>query len=243
MAEIKLADIHTHILPAVDDGAADLQTSLEMLRMEAEQGVKLLFLTPHYMHGRGRYEGPELKRRFAELMQNEEAAKIRASGMDIRLGSELHYTAELVSELDSGIALTMDGTKTILLEFYPGDSARKIADGCRDVYNGGYRVILAHIERYINLDEALLNQLLDMDVRFQMNASYVKDLFRLQLGRKRWHKKLLKEGIVSFIATDTHNTTTRRPDLSADFMIRNLPERAEELLWLNAAQITGKGEK
>ena len=62
----KLIDIHTHILPGVDDGARDMTVALEMLKLEEEQGAETVILTPHYVTGR-RYTQEQLKERFAEL--------------------------------------------------------------------------------------------------------------------------------------------------------------------------------
>ena len=225
-------DIHTHILPNTDDGSNSISTSMEMLRMASANGVDLICLTPHFEHGQS-ITGKELSERYQTFCD-----QAKDSGIVLKLGSELLYSRELASDIEKGIALTMNGTRRILVEFYPDDSEVAILEGIRHLYNCGHIVILAHMERYHNINRRTVEKLLNMDVQLQMNSHYAKDLFRPVFGRKAWHKSLLKDGYISYIATDAHGINYRKPDLFADEIKRNVPKYAdamlsENALWLN----------
>lgn len=234
----RLADIHTHILPCVDDGARNKETAIQMLKAEAEEGTTLVVLTPHFISGRNRYKPDELQLIYENLLRDPEISSL---GIKLFLGNELYYTPDLAAELKAGRARTLGNTNTVLVEFSTASSAKTIINGCRDIYNSGYSIILAHMERYPSIDsDSVLDALLDMDVSFQMNASYVKPLCMPVLnGTKRWHKRLLKDGIISYIASDAHDMNERRPSLSAKEIERAFPQYAADMLYGNAAKLLG----
>ena len=227
------ADIHTHILYGVDDGASTIEESLKMLELEALGGTELVFLTPHFINGRNRYTTDILKERFEELC--------RLTDITLRLGNECYYDRHLISNLNSGEALTMGGSDYVLLEFDYSISQKKILDGCRDLYNNGYRVILAHIERYEAFDKGTVEELKSMDTKFQINASYAKKILSSLSGRGR---KPLLNGEIDFIASDAHGTRHRRPNLDTvtELMIRKYPHIAEKVLYGNAVELGGMDE-
>ena len=229
-----LADIHTHILPGVDDGARNTDIAINMLKREAGMGTRLIVLTPHYVCGRSRCDAAELRLKYENLKHEPEVETLR---LTLVLGNELFYSPELLSRLTDGSALTIGDTIAVLLEFPVNGSAKSITEGCRTIYNGGYRVILAHIERYQNLDDEAVETLLNMNVSFQMNASYAKGLLKPVLGRRRWHKNLLREGLISYIASDAHDMNDRAPRLYAEEIGKAFPEYAEAMLYRNAEKL------
>ena len=229
----KLIDIHTHILPGVDDGARDMTVALEMLKLEEEQGAETVILTPHYVTGR-RYTQEQLEERFAEL---QDKAKEAGIGTGMTLWNECLYSRSLADALDKGEARTLKGS-IALVEFYPTESGEKIINGCRSLYNSGYRIVLAHIERYEAFDERLAYSLKEMDVEFQMNANYAKKACTsFPFGRKHWFKQLLKSGEVSYIASDAHDTEKRDPAMYADAIKTHIPEHADAMLFNNALKL------
>jgi protein-tyrosine phosphatase len=223
----KFIDIHDHILFGVDDGSIDMDMSIEMLTMEKAQGAEAVILTPHFVYGENRYTPEELVIRFNEFKNNDVVSGL---GIDLYLGNEVYYTGGISEEIDNGNIRLLNKKDTILLEFNPITSEGEIVNGVREVYNAGYKVVLAHIERYEDLTDEGVDKLLDYDTLFQMNANYVSTLSAFSMNRKGWHRKLIKEGLISFIATDSHNMGPRRPDIHVKEIERMFPKQAEAML-------------
>ena len=109
-----LIDIHTHILYGVDDGAKDINDSMGLLDEEREQGVDQVILTPHYGPKFGHPDTEVLREKFEAI--REKAHKYYPE-IQLYLGSELYYQQGTVSDLKQGKALTMNGTRYVLVEF------------------------------------------------------------------------------------------------------------------------------
>ena len=137
-------DLHTHIIPGVDDGSDSLEESLEMIRQMREQGVLNIVATPHYPDGQSEKINDVfilLKEKVNELYPD----------MKLYLGNELLNGPGIIDALKNKNALTIADTKYILVEFLPGDSAKKIYAALREYIMEGYIPIVAHIERYEKL--------------------------------------------------------------------------------------------
>lgn len=203
-------DIHSHILPGIDDGAKDFETSMEMLRTAYDNKIRKIILTPHHKIGRCN-AGPERIRELAEKMR--EAA--HAADMDITFytGNELYYSSETVHALEEGLACTMAGSDYALVEFGPMDSLEHIRKGIYQILSAGYRPILAHGERYESVCSKVEHtaDLVAMGCYIQVNAGSVMGQYGI--GTKQFLRKLLKRGLVHFIATDCHDGNKRSPKL------------------------------
>lgn len=203
-------DIHTHILPGVDDGAQDLSQSLALLKSAYSQGTGALILTPHY---RGRYQknvSSRLNRVFRELL---EAAQKECPGLQLYLGCEVGYELDVSEKIASGKVLTLNGTQYVLLEFQKGTFHTRILDGVLEVLNFGYIPIIAHAERYDAFREhpQLAEEVTRLGALLQLNADSIlgKCGFRIS----RYCHKLLKKRLAHFVATDAHELKSRKPDL------------------------------
>ena len=140
-----LIDIHTHILYGVDDGAKDINDSMGLLDEEREQGVDQVILTPHYGPKFGHPDTEVLRKKFEAI--REKAYKYYPE-IQLYLGSELYYQQGTVSDLKQGKALTMNGTRYVLVEFATSDAYSHIYRAVQDFVYAGYIPILAHVERY-----------------------------------------------------------------------------------------------
>ncbi|MBP3474729.1 MAG: hypothetical protein J6K48_00190 [Lachnospiraceae bacterium] len=204
-------DIHIHILPGVDDGSKNLDMSLEMLRHAYAEGIRRMVVTPHNkpMHHN---VGKEKMQELIHLLR----AQMKQEKIEIELypGNELYYREDLVKCLEEGKASTMADSRYVLLEFQPADRWEYIRDGVNDMLMAGYRPILAHIERYQEVckDVERVIRLREMGCCIQVNAASV--MGRYGMGIKGYVKKLLKQRLVDFIATDAHNATNRTPDMA-----------------------------
>lgn len=205
-------DIHTHILPGVDDGAQSPEMSLEMLRMAAGDGIGQIILTPHskpWHRHRSCAEVASGVARLRELLQEER--------LDIQLytGNELFYRSGLLEELEAGQAAALADSHYVLVEFDPAADYDYIRNGVYTLLTGGYYPILAHVERYkkVCTKKTGVAELIEMGCFMQVNAGSVTG--RHGLGAARLTRKLLGQGLVHFIATDAHDLRRRCPCLSA----------------------------
>ena len=138
-------DIHSHILPGVDDGAVDENEALNMLRIAAEDGISHIIATPHFHYKRGN-ASPEKIIEKAEKLQK--IAQEEHIEITIHTGNELYYTQELLEKVKAGEALTLAGSDYALLEFSPETEKRKIQNAVYEFLSDGYYPIIAHMERY-----------------------------------------------------------------------------------------------
>lgn len=207
-------DMHTHILPGVDDGAANLEAAMELLRMAWEDGTAQVVLTPHY---RGRFR----KNTPARLSEAFESLKARAQRelpeLRLHLGSEAGWELELADKLDEGRVLPLGQTDCVLLEFDYGSPRGMILNGVMDISNRGYIPIVAHAERYdaFRKNERLAREVLELGALLQLNADSV--MGRHGWGIKHYCHGLLKKGMVHFIASDAHDSKQRTPLLGECF--------------------------
>lgn len=209
----QMADIHNHALFSVDDGAVDLDMSMKMLAASYADGVRDVCLTPHY--DTEYTPTPEkLRAHFDALC---ERAREELPELSLYLGAELYVTADSVDLLKNGSALTLNGTRYVLVEFSPAVPYEKINSSLHALQMAGYLPILAHAERYSVLVHFphLVWDLREMRVMIQINASAITK--RAGFRVRRFVKRLLKEGLVDAVASDTHDPLRRPPHLSAAY--------------------------
>ncbi len=209
---MRIFDIHCHVLPGIDDGCATAEESLDVLESSWYQGVDGLAATPHY-YPRETVDS-FLKRREAaarRLLAALQETPIARPG--IVLGAEVAYYSELVHERQLS-RLCIGNTDYLLLELpfakWPQSVLRDIETIRK---TRGLIPIIAHLERYLQYqDKNTVRSLLDMDVFIQINAEFILDP-----KTRRTAKKFLKDGIVQFLGSDSHNMTSRPPNLGEAF--------------------------
>jgi len=205
-------DIHTHILPGLDDGASSLEESLEMIELACRQGIRRMIATPHFSL-KWRSPSPDTVRRaFAQVS---EAVRERFPGVELALGNELYFSQGCLAALKDGRAFTLAGSRYILTEFSTSIEWNELAACLRMIPQAGYRAVIAHAERYGCLWEAK-----DRFLRVRELGAYVQINARSFTGGllDPVHvktTKLLTGGLVDFIASDCHDTGGRAP-LMAD---------------------------
>ena len=218
MSQIQIdgfTDIHTHILPGVDDGSQSLATSLEMIRMARDNGTRRILLTPHY-RGEYRKNTPEhLREVYAQLCS---ACASQFPEMDLYLGNEIFYEPSVPERLESGRILTMGDSKYALIEFMSVTPCSQMIRAVSEVTCAGFIPVVAHIERYNNARShpELADELLDMGAIIQMNADSIMGKHGFQV--RRYCHKMLKAGKVHVIGSDCHNTDHRTPLLRDCFL-------------------------
>lgn len=206
------ADLHTHILPGVDDGARDLDQALELVRMAYADGTRHLFLTPHY-RGRYRRNGPDhLRQVYADLQA---AVSEQLPDMHLYLGNEIHWQSDAPEQLEVGQILSLHDSGYCLLEFHSAALRSQVLTGVAEIARYGYTPIIAHAERYevFRRDRTLTDEVLAMGALIQLNADSI--LGGSGWGVKRFCHGLLKKRQVHFVASDAHDAGYRTPVLSA----------------------------
>ena len=231
-------DIHTHILPAVDDGAQGMPEALQLLRMAWDNGTRTVVLTPHY---RGKYKEntPAWLRECFLLLKEMAAAEL--PGMKLYLGNEIAYEAEATEAMCTGRVLPLNGSRYVLLEFRPNSLRSQIVGGVSETARSGFVPIVAHVERYdvSRKDPTLMDELLEMGALLQLNADSV--MGANGFGVRRFCHKLLKAGKVHFVASDAHDARHRPPLLRKSFLRIQKKygrEYAAELFFGNAQAVS-----
>ena len=204
-----LWDIHSHVLPGIDDGSCDWETSLRMMKMSANAGVGTIVATPHCLP----WAKPVHPDTVRELCQ--EAAdrffEMTQSPMKVLPGMECYYHSDLLRQLDQGRALTVNDSGAVLVEFATGIGYTEMSRGVAELTAGGYKVVVAHIERYDCLREKRdgVEGLLNCGAYLQSNISDFQGSFFDPTAR--WLKKQYNRELISFTASDMHDTDHRRP--------------------------------
>lgn len=218
-----MIDLHSHILPGMDDGSADVKESLWLLDALAGQGVTLVAATPHFYATR---EYPEdfLRRRAQSMEQL--SLHLSTAHPAVRLGAEVHYF-EGMSRANGLEQLCIEGTSLFLLEMPYGSWTDRMADEVLELSRTeGMTVVLAHVERYLaQQPKQLWERLTGNGVLFQANA----DPFTRWLGSGRV-LRLLRDGKVQFLGSDCHNRKDRSPRL-AQARARIEQKLGRETLW------------
>lgn len=201
-----MVDLHSHILPGVDDGAKTPDEAVALLREELAGGVERIALTPHFNAERSTVEA-FCRKREAAFGQLQAAVSGAGLEVELKLGAEVFFSSELPQlELEP---LCLAGTPYLLVEFSPSFYPMWAKDIFYELQLRGMAPILAHVERYPYMlsDPRRLYELACAGVLMQVNAgSLVKGGSRAGMLQK-----LLRWGLVQLISTDTHSMEKRPP--------------------------------
>jgi protein-tyrosine phosphatase len=203
-------DLHSHILPGIDDGAADIGVALEMARMAVANGVEVQACTPHILPGLYNNTGSEIRVATARLQRN-----LDEHGIALRLitGADAHLVPDFVSGLKSGHILSLADTRYVLVEPPHHVAPPRIEEFFFGLLVQGYVPVLTHPERltWIEAHYPIMEQMCDAGVWMQLTAGSLTGVFGR--GPLYWAERMLKEGRVHILATDAHGVGRRRPNL------------------------------
>lgn len=211
-----MIDLHTHILPGVDDGAGDLDEAVEMCRLSFEDGCRTLVATPHLRQESYWNDDRRLLEDRFEALRAEVMRRLGA-GLTLLLGGEIAIhgaSLDEIAELPDGALLTLAGSRYVLLEFDWRGLGPDPLDMLHEVIVAGWRPIVAHPERYAWLmrDRPLVEALVDHGALMQLTAmSVTGDLGAMPRDASEW---LIDSGLAHILASDTHDPALRRPGLS-----------------------------
>lgn len=206
-----MLDLHTHVIPAVDDGSDIIGTSLSMLRTAREDGVTVVAATPHFDRASGyaNYASDELESSFLRL-------KYEAEGMGVRLvrGMEIMADEDVPDLLDEGLLWTLEGTKYFLTEFRFEEDPEYCMRYLSLCLGRGYMPVIAHPERYmfIQRDPQIAYRWCRTGCGLQINRGSLLGRFGEQA--RLTAMRLISHGLAALVSSDAHGTHRRTARLA-----------------------------
>ncbi|AWK51240.1 capsular biosynthesis protein [Clostridium beijerinckii] len=205
-----IVDIHSHIIPGIDDGSKSMEMTLEMIRNAEKEGTKEIVATPHYLLEYGEATIIDVKNHVKEinvLLENEK--------IDVKIysGQEVYFTKKIIEDYLEGNIGTINDSRYMLIEL-PMD---KFDENTFDIlYELQVRDIvptIAHPERYKFFIEkpSLINEFIDQGYLFQMNSGSIEGKFGQNV--KKTADLFLTNNIYNFIGSDAHNIKSRNTGL------------------------------
>lgn len=208
-----MVDIHCHVLFGVDDGSADLNESIEMMRIAREGGTDSVFATPHcnILGSVRNYWCEELSNRLKRLNT---ALLQEGIGVKVYSGQEIFATPETASLLDNGSLITLNSSRYALIEFDFEEYSVEAYAILQSVVSCGYVPIVAHPERYgfVYEEEDAARRLKDIGCLLQINKGSLKGSFGTRARKNAY--RLLDAELADFIASDAHGPYVRTPFLA-----------------------------
>jgi len=195
-----MIDLHTHLLPGIDDGSPSLEETIKLLKKAESVGVTDLMLTSHYAKFRHYLATIET----TQALFDEVKAKAKEEGITINLhlGSEIDYDEDLIYYLDEKQARTLGDSHYVLLDF--GFKKYDIDDIIYELVVRGYKPIIAHPERYRYIQGVEdYKAWRKTGALLQVNAS---SLFSKHHS-KRQVKLMLKHELIDLVSSDVHRHT------------------------------------
>jgi protein-tyrosine phosphatase len=205
-----MIDLHSHILPGLDDGAANLAISIEMARAYVAEGVECVACTPHILPGLYQNSGPQIRSATRELQQH-----LNSANIPLRLvaGADNHMVQNFVTRLGEGHLLTLADTRYVLVEPPHHVAPAQLENLFFEILAATYVPILTHPERlsWIEGNYHKIQRLAERGAWMQITSGSL--LGRFGRRARYWAERMLSDGHVHILATDAHDNARRPPDL------------------------------
>lgn len=204
-------DIHCHVIPNMDDGAADVNVSLEMCRMAQADGTHGIIATPHYIYGTINNNRDLVHEKVVELNSH---LRENSIGIEIYPGCEAFICPELPQLVRAGEVSTLNNTRYMLIELPMNSVPTYTMDVIYQLKLDGYIPIIAHPERNLSISKnpRILADLIARGALAQVNATSLKGLFGEKVQKAA--VKLAEHKMIHLLASDAHTTGGRSPKLS-----------------------------
>lgn len=230
-----MIDLHCHLLPGVDDGAADDEDAIAMATAAVEDGISRCVVTPHWGDRPG-----EAERIRGAVERLRGILRERKLSLEVFPGNEVLLLPRLVPALQEGNALSLAGSSYVLLETAQLESEAFREVAIFQLQASGYRVVLAHPERVRSWqkDPSPLRALVERGLYVQVNAGSLRGEFGN--AARRAAEGILRKGWASFLASDGHSPAERPMLMGSAYrqVAEWLGERAaQELVVGNPARV------
>ncbi|MBM9537387.1 tyrosine-protein phosphatase [Desulfobulbus alkaliphilus] len=216
MADLsQFIDIHSHILPGLDDGPKNLAESTAMARCYAGAGIRTIIATPHYINGTAwAAQAHKVRETVNELNRHLAREQI---DLQIHTGMEIAYHPKVTEYISKNLLLSLAGTTYYLIEPSFQGSQEHLLHSARTLLQAGKKIIIAHAERIdaFQRDPRPLLQLVERGLEIQVNMDSFLDKFDERCQQTAW--QLLRAGGVHYLASDAHATKHRCPPTPADW--------------------------
>ncbi len=229
-----MIDIHTHLLPGIDDGPDDKNETIDILSKSSKEGIKKIIATPHFNDDSKFSKDYIIK----EVARFNEIAKLNNIDIRIYSGAEYQMSSNLSKFIDNNGALTLANSRYILVEFpfngIPIDSKNIL----NDLQLMGYTPIIAHPERCSDIIDkpSILYNYVDKGIYAQLNAGSI--IGRYGHGIKKTAITLIKNNLVQLIASDLHSIGRRNQLLpEALEVVRKIDPNLSNIFYKNAENI------
>ncbi|MFS0725652.1 tyrosine-protein phosphatase [Paenibacillus sp. 1P07SE] len=201
-----MIDIHTHILPGIDDGAADWEAALAMARAAAAEGITTIIATPHHASGSWRNPADGVRQLTGELQERLDGEGI---AVQVRPGQEIRVHGELFEAWDRGELLTLGDTSYILIELPFTDIPAGMPELIHELRVLGLRPIIAHPERNapIMKQPQRLSELIEAGAWGQVTAASLLGGFGKRCQESAW--TLSRSGLIHIVSSDAHHIERR----------------------------------
>ncbi len=206
-----MIDLHTHILPGIDDGAKTLEIAVEMARIAVADGTTVMACTPHIYPGLYMNDSAGIHDERDKLQK---ALDVFHIPLKLVVGADAHLVPELLEGLQSGRVPTLNGSRYFLLEPSHHVPPPQFEYSVFQIMAAGFVPVITHPERLVWIEHHYHTfvSLAQRGVWLQLTAGAVVGKF----GKKAryWSERLLGDGVVHLIASDAHTTAKRSPVIS-----------------------------
>lgn len=206
-----MIDLHSHILPGIDDGAKTLDESLAMARIAVRDGIHTMACTPHIYPGMYMNDGPGITHACARLQAEFDQRDI---ALKLVVGADVHLVPGLIDGLRSGRVPTLNGSRYFLLEPSHNTPPPRLEASVLDLITAGYTPIITHPERlsWVESHYPVFLRLIAQGAWMQVTAGALTGAFGQRA--RYWGERFIGEGHTHLLATDAHSTGRRLPRLT-----------------------------
>lgn len=201
-----MIDIHSHILPGIDDGAQSITDSLAMAQEAVRQGITAIVATPH--HRNGKYDNIK-----SDIIRYTNGLNERLQEEDIPLtvlpGQETRINGDMIQDIENGELASLNDTKYLFVEFASNHVPRYAKQMLFDIQVAGYIPVIVHPERNSAIIQhpSILHEFVQKGALSQVTAASIAGKFGKNI--QKFSHQLVEANLTHFLASDAHNTTTR----------------------------------
>jgi tyrosine-protein phosphatase YwqE len=197
-----MVDVHSHLIPEVDDGSSSMEESLDLIRTMSDLGYQKIITTPHVMNDFYPNTTEDIRSRLKRLKAHVDAAGI---DMEVEAAAEYYLDEHMMNMLEDKSELLTFGDNYLLFETSFLNEPAYLREGIFQIISNGMKPVMAHPERYVFVQNRpeMLEDLVDRGLLLQLNTISLSGYY--SKGAKKLAELLIDEKLISFLGTDCHN--------------------------------------